>query len=597
MSHETDRIVISGASGGAAPRLEINELFKPENIKQYSLYIQAFAAFQKEIQDKPKSYFQVAGIHGLPAKAWDGAGSNQQAKGSQWPGYCFHSSTLFPTWHRPYIALFEQILNQHAVEIAKKYTTDTAAWAKAAQDLRAPYWDWAENIVPPSQVISDKRVKIAVAPHGTVQDFDNPLLRFTFHPLDKNYKFSDGAAVWKSTVRHPTKTTAPFNPDEAGNVNRLKETLKNSQISVRDKVNAMLFFAKTWPEFSNNHQNADGTIANSIEGVHNDIHNLIGGINPNNDVGGHMTDPSVAAFDPLFWLHHTNSQMNPDQWVTPDVTRRGTWSTAAGASLDESTALQPFSMSKTAYWPSSETRDVSRFNYYYIFATTEKGTISSLSSAEADSTQTSNDDLVAAILKKYHVRLSDKLISLSKSVPTHSHVDSQSPLPAETPGYIDWTVRVRVEKYAVNGSFLVLVFLGPVPTDPNDWLLSKSYVGSHAIFSRTAASIESCENCSDQRDSSIVVEGFVQLTSAFQEHEDFPTELGAESLQPDVVVPYLEKNLSWRVLGNKHVADIPSLEVGVFYAPITRPIGSNRPIQGTPVEAKLNLPVGGVQWE
>jgi len=37
----------------------------------------------------------------------------------------------------------------------------------------------------------------------------------------------------------------------------------------------------------------------SIEGVHNNIHNWTGGA-----YGGHMMDTLVAAFDPIFWLHH-----------------------------------------------------------------------------------------------------------------------------------------------------------------------------------------------------------------------------------------------------------------------------------------------------
>ena len=37
--------------------------------------------------------------------------------------------------------------------------------------------------------------------------------------------------------------------------------------------------------------------ANNIESIHNGIHNFVGG-------NGHMTFPEVAAFDPVFWLHH-----------------------------------------------------------------------------------------------------------------------------------------------------------------------------------------------------------------------------------------------------------------------------------------------------
>ena len=52
-----------------------------------------------------QSFFGVGGIHGLPYVPWDGSGS-EPPKGS-WGGYCTHGSVLFPTWHRPYVALYE----------------------------------------------------------------------------------------------------------------------------------------------------------------------------------------------------------------------------------------------------------------------------------------------------------------------------------------------------------------------------------------------------------------------------------------------------------------------------------------------------------
>ena len=38
-------------------------------------------------------------------------------------------------------------------------------------------------------------------------------------------------------------------------------------------------------------------MAGSLEGLHNGYHNYIGN-------GGQMSDPPVAAFDPVFWIHH-----------------------------------------------------------------------------------------------------------------------------------------------------------------------------------------------------------------------------------------------------------------------------------------------------
>ena len=44
---------------------------------------------------------------------------------------------------------------------------------------------------------------------------------------------------------------------------------------------------------------APAKMYNSLEAVHNDMHGIIGG-----EVG-HMNGIPYAAFDPLFWLHHT----------------------------------------------------------------------------------------------------------------------------------------------------------------------------------------------------------------------------------------------------------------------------------------------------
>ncbi len=55
-----------------------------------------------------QSLFQLGGIHGLPYIPWDGAtGGKAWDDSTQWGGYCTHGSVLFPTWHRPYVMLFE----------------------------------------------------------------------------------------------------------------------------------------------------------------------------------------------------------------------------------------------------------------------------------------------------------------------------------------------------------------------------------------------------------------------------------------------------------------------------------------------------------
>lgn len=105
-------------------------------------------------------------------------------------GYCPHVSNMFGPWHRPYLALFEQILHDRAVEVAKEYPAgDSRDRAMATADkVRLPYWDWAMN--PPNSeegcMPSSLRRPMATVtfPNGTTGNIANPLYRYDFHPLN-----------------------------------------------------------------------------------------------------------------------------------------------------------------------------------------------------------------------------------------------------------------------------------------------------------------------------------------------------------------------------------------------------------------------------
>jgi hypothetical protein len=46
-----------------------------------------------------------------------------------------------------------------------------------------------------------------------------------------------------------------------------------------------------------------------LETPHNQLHDVIGG------QGGVMSDVSIAAFDPVFWLHHCNMDRHYYTWM------------------------------------------------------------------------------------------------------------------------------------------------------------------------------------------------------------------------------------------------------------------------------------------
>lgn len=96
----------------------------------------------------------------------------------------------------------------------------------------------------------------------------------------------------------------------------------------------------------------------------------------------------------------------------------------------------------------------------------------------------------------------------------------------------EWSVRVRTSKFALGGSYSVLVFLGDVPEDPSAWFKSTSYAGAHYVFSSGGGSGEGSDT---------LTQGFVSLDTSLAARSDL------DPNNPKVVVPYLVNNVHWRV--------------------------------------------------
>lgn len=118
--------VVTGAQGGSGSdgsvplRREVREMETDD--KTWTLYILGLDMMQYTDQDYPYSWYQITGrlaryllfasicsqvclgIHGRPFVPWNNV---QSGAGDSDNGYCNHVSVLFPTWHRPYLALFE----------------------------------------------------------------------------------------------------------------------------------------------------------------------------------------------------------------------------------------------------------------------------------------------------------------------------------------------------------------------------------------------------------------------------------------------------------------------------------------------------------
>ncbi len=176
-------VAITGIKlAGVFPRLEIRQLEADED--QWNLFLLAMRHFQQTDQTDITSYYQIAGIHGRPYAPWDDV---PPAEGILSPGYCSHVSNLFLTWHRPYLALFEQTFYQHVVAVVNQFPigTQRQKYAGAALTLRFPYWDWAaaqpggQSVYPAS--VQSPTVNVT-GPNGT-EVIPNPLYSYQFHPV------------------------------------------------------------------------------------------------------------------------------------------------------------------------------------------------------------------------------------------------------------------------------------------------------------------------------------------------------------------------------------------------------------------------------
>ena len=156
------------------PRLPVQALQK--NDQQWHLYLLALNRLQDMDQSQKLGYYQVAGIHGRPFIPWDNV---SPAPGQENSGYATHSSTLFPVWHRAYIALFEQVLYSIVQEVASEF--NIPQYTAAANTFRIPYWDWAAPGAPylPDTVGGSAYINI-VLPNGT-ETIRNPLYQYGFH--------------------------------------------------------------------------------------------------------------------------------------------------------------------------------------------------------------------------------------------------------------------------------------------------------------------------------------------------------------------------------------------------------------------------------
>ncbi|PMD13322.1 Di-copper centre-containing protein [Hyaloscypha hepaticicola] len=543
--------VVTGVQTSRGPtplRLEVRQLEQDPTL--WTLYILGLDMLQYTNQTEMLSWYQITGIHGRPFTPFDNV---QPVPGNGNNGYCTHVSILFPAWHRPYLAFYEQILYNLIQQIAQLYPAGAVRnqYVAAAANFRIPYWDWAA-IPPAGQSVFPSSVggSPSVVVDGPVgnQTIANPLWSYQFKPLVPSDLPDKPFNQYQQTMRYPTTGDSTARSQN----NLVAQQLDNSAPSFRQRLYSLFTNYHSYQYFSNEawfNSSNDPNGYDSIESVHDQIHGLTGG-------GGHMSYIDYSAFDPAFWLHHAMIDrcfamwqvLNPGSYVTPEPATYNTFTNYAGQMQDVNSALTPFyTDSFGSFWTSAEVVNTTTFGYAY---------------AETSGTTNAMSQVITAINKLY--RPGEQPNSMFTALKLRDVSGTTT----------EWIANIQVKKFAINAPFFVHIFLGTFNPDPASWSFDPNLVGTHFIFVKGLSAItNSCGNCDPDQ----MVSGTIPLTHALLKYVNNGD---LKSLDPGDVTPFLSQNLKYRITLTNDTevsnADVPSLKISVVSANVQTPVDDTK---------------------
>ncbi|KAF2213402.1 hypothetical protein CERZMDRAFT_120761 [Cercospora zeae-maydis SCOH1-5] len=486
----------------------------------FNIFLLGLARFHATPQDDKLSYYQICGIHGRPYGMWDNV---PPANGTEDNGYCVHVSNLLLPWHRPYLALFEQLLFDHMAACVREFPPGPLRqrYARAATQVRLPYWDWAMTPINGSvypDIVQQPGV-LVVKPNGTTT-IDNPLHSYKFHPVSYRDMEFDPFASWADTKRYPTAWTSGARSQD----NLIGPVLDNQLVSFSNRVYNLLTFYDNFTQFSNEAWYGSEQNIDSLEALHDAIHAITG-------QQGHMTYLDYSAYDPIFWLHHVNldrffdiwQTLHPDSYVEPMAALSPTYTIAKGSIQDADSPLEPFSKdSKGTMWTSNTVKNTRTFGYTYV-----------------ETANGSQADARAAVNSLYGSGYTGGgLIGVRDTAVTAGTMRT-------TAGFVvhgrqrHYAASILSDKHALNGSYSIYVFVGEVDdSDPSSWPTSPNLAGTHATF----GSLRAHEDLARQ---AMITGGTIPLTNILAAKV---TSGEISSLDENEVAGYLEEYLQWRVV-------------------------------------------------
>ncbi|CBX98175.1 hypothetical protein IAQ61_010273 [Plenodomus lingam] len=592
------------------PRLELRELQK--NADQWNLYLLGMERFMAKDMNDPLSFYQIAGIHGQPYKTWGGFPTPLKNQA----GFCPHGNTMFVTWHRPYLALFEQAWYQCVLEVVAEFPSDQQTrWRNAAATLRIPYWDFAIDAgeaVP--SAIRDQRVTVT-KPSGPAT-IPNPLYSYSWGQSVPSEVGTTPWNNWPTTLRRPVG-----NPTRSNN-NELLARLNAARANLRDRIFALFASKQKFGDVATSaigvRTSTSGSGVDSFESVHDTIHNTVGG-----ESGGHMYHLEIAAYEPIFFLLHAGVDrltamyqlIVPDSYVSPGNIQKpmAQWNT--GEPKNSYTPLKPFTKDNAGnYFNSMDVRETRSLGYHYL-ETADRSyqqvarAVTALYGGGSNTMTKRTDDKTGQFLGRsfkegdYHYVLNiiASKFAMDGSYTVHCFLGKPS----------DKTTGSSTAPYPVENStvpYPITNATGPGPIenstspdcnstleadyDPSqDYTQGPNYVGSYGILGGMKAGGGNASALP------LMTRGSIPLTTALQGKEHFG-ELA--SLKPEDVEPYLAEHLHIKVVGLKGELDpdeIPHFHVSVGSTKVILPENEDDlPDLSSPYkvlhDATINVPAG-----
>ena len=449
------------ANSSVPPRLEIRTFIQDPT--RLNIFLLALESMQATATSNLLSYYRISGIHGTNY-AWDGDTGGNYPDGY---GFCHHSTRLFPTWHRPYLSLFEKTLYDLATTIVQGFPSGTVknAHLAALTTWRMPYWDWAMTASLPTvmgSTTASANVIVTKVVSGKLANVSipNPLYSYRLQISgDSNViipRPKRTSPQTSETVRNPTTKSGYY----VSQPTVTNSAMNGAGSDLKSSVLRALSNAKDYNSFSNM---ADG--ADSMEGPHGSVHVTVGGTN------GHMTSITLSAFDPIFYLHHANVDRIFALWQA--LYPNSYLSNNTSDSPNQDTPLNPFRRTDTQYWTSRLARDVKAFGYTY-----------------PELINGTRQAVVAAINTLYGLftdsRKRKREVTTTAATVTDEDIDDYMEYTDDIAAtYNDYLVRVKISNQAANGSFIIALFSDEPITDESNYTTDPNFLTSLGIFSRS----------------------------------------------------------------------------------------------------------------